>query len=564
MNEESVSRTLSQRRFSRRRALSIAATGAGGFTFFAACGGRRSPTNAGSNSSGQLVKPKSGGQLSLSDSYDPSTFDPATKLSEVGRLMVWTNDSLLSFKTGSVVPYDQVIIQPGLADRWESPDGQSYTFHLHPSISFANLAPVNGRAMTGDDVKWTYEYLARSGQFKNQKLAPSSAASMLAGLDSVQMPDPNTVVVRFTQPYSPFIRYAASQWLPILPHEIFDADGNFSKRMVGTGPFQLDVGSSQRGSRWVYKKNPTYYRTGLPYLDQVNDVILTENSTENAAFQSKQIDILDYNGLTADTVQLMTKSVPNAATIQHLQPQYYHLYMNVSHPPLDDQRVRQAMALSVDRDAFIKTFANGQGQWALAASVPGLFTEAEIKQIVKLDPAQAKQIVTQAGHPDGVDVEFIYATSYGDQFVSILQLLQSQFKKGGINVTLKGLEHATESGRRRSGDYQLGITPRGQGLPLEPDSALYGMFYPGSTDNQTRVNDPQLTPLLEAQRRELDPAKRKDLWRQAIRRVNEEPWAIGIFFGTALEMHQPGVKNFSRNMADESSARYLTEVWQEK
>jgi peptide/nickel transport system substrate-binding protein len=557
-----MNRSSRYRPISRRRSLQVLGAGAG-TGVLAACGSRNgSSQKAAAPARGG--QPRSGGQITLADAYDASTYDPATKLAEVGRIMAWTNDSLLGFKSGSDVPYDHQEVIPALAARYEQPDAQTYTMHLQPGATFANLAPVNGRPLTPVDVKFTYEYLARNGQFAGGRLTPSSAAPMLGGLDRVETPDASIVQIHFAQPYAPFLNYAASQWLPILAHEIFDADGDFSKRVVGTGPFQMDVTASQRDSRWVYKRNAAYYQKGLPYADQVVDLTLAQNASQDAAFQTKQIDILDYTGLTAERVQQLQKSLPGAMSNSHLDSQGYVIYMNVSKPPLDDVRIRQALGLAIDRDEFIQTFSGGKGEWALAGANPGMFTHDEITQILKRDPAQARQLVQAAGYANGVDIEFIYATSYGDLFVSLLQLLQSQWKKAGLNVTLKGLEHASETGRRRSGDYQLGMTPRGQGVPIEPDSSVYGMFYPGSTDNQGRVNDPQLTPLLDAQRRELDSTKRLDILRQAIRRINEVPWCLAVFWGTSYDLHQSYVRNFARNISDVSSARYLTSVWVDK
>jgi peptide/nickel transport system substrate-binding protein len=549
-------------RIPRRKAIGLAAAGAGTLALLTACGrGKNSAGEASPVSGTQANKPATGGMLAVGISDDPQTFDPSAQRTDTGRIMLWTNDSLLSYKSGSAVKYEEMLVQPGLAERRESPDAQTYTFHLHNDIRFANLPPVNGRALTAEDIKWTYEYLSRSGQVAGRKLPPSVVGAMLAGLDQIQTPDPNTAVVKFQAPYAPFVSYVASQWLPILAHEIFDADGDLSKRSVGTGPFQLDPTASQRGSRWVFKKNPTYYRSGLPYLDQITELILPEDATQDAAFQSKQLDILNYGGLPLDTVDRIKKAVPDAVRYDHLWTSYYHLDINVSVPPLNDQRVRQAISRCIDRDAFIKTFSNGQGQWALAASTPGLFTDTQIKQILKYDPAQAKQLVNQAGYPNGVDLEFIYGTFYGNEFVSILQLFQSQMRQGNINITLKLLDHTAEHDRRHSGSYQLAMVPRPSGFPLEEDSMLYGMFYPNLASNDGRVNDPQLTQLLVQQRQETDPAKRRDLWRQAIRRVNEVPWALGLFFGIRSELWYPAVKNYAPNMSAESEGMYLTDAW---
>jgi peptide/nickel transport system substrate-binding protein len=549
------------RGLSRRQALGLAA-GSGMAGMLMACG--RSTGGASTTGATQASQPKQGGTLNVAQSSDdPSSFDPVTQHKETGQTMLWTNDALLSFKTGSGVQFTQMDVLPGLAERWESPDAQTFTFHLRPGLKFANLPPVNGRALTSDDVKWTYEYLSRTGQFAGKNLPPSVVATMLEGITQVQTPDPGTAVVTFKAPFAPFVSYAASQWLPVLAHEIFDADGDFTKRAVGSGPFQLDAAASQRGTQWVYRRNPTYYRQGLPYADQVNNHVLADDATQNAAFDTRQLDILTEAGMTLAGVVQHEKAVPGSARLSAPNSNYYHLFMNVTKPPLNDPRIRQAINLCIDRDEMIKTFGNGGGQWALAGATPGMFSDDEAKKILKYDPAQAQQLVSQAGFPNGVDLVDVYAPSSGDTYVSVMQLLQAQLKKGNINLTLKSTDHTSQADLRRSGNYQVDLQPRGSGLPLDADSILYGDFYPGLASNYGRVDDPQLTPLLLQQRQEPDITKRTEIWKQIITRVNTVPWAVGLFFGTLFQIGQPSVHNYAPNMSADASL-YLTEVWTSK
>ena len=123
------------------------------------------------------------------------------------------------------------------------------------------------------------------------------------------------------------------------------------------------------------------------------------------------------------------------------------------------------------------------------------------KEILSYDPAKAKQLLEAAGFSKGLDVEFVYNGAYGDIFNTRAQLLQSQLKKVGINLALKPLPGNEDALRRRSGDFQFNITPRGQGVPQDIDSYIYGMFHPKSADNYGRINDPELTPLLERRQR---------------------------------------------------------------
>lgn len=542
---------LQRKRLSRRSALGgLALAGAGVAAFAAACKGPKAGGRpSGSTSTNQPGKPTYGGQLNLGAKQDPNNFDPAPETKATALYLGLTNDGLLGFKTGPDVPYDDVSVVPRLAERWETPDAQTYTFHLQNGVKFADLPPVNGRALSAADVKWSYEYLSRSGALSN--LPPTPSKSLFEGLEQIETPDPATVVVRFAQPFAPFSHYAASEYCAILAHEVFEQDGGFSKRQVGSGPWQLDLAGTRHGERWVFKKNPAYFAAGRPYIDQVNYLVIPDDAANNSAFLANQLDILDYSGMTIDTAEQIRKAAASAVQSEHADPSGGRIYLNVARPPLTDARIRKAIALSINRDAFIKAFAKGDGEWALEGSRPRLFTQEETKQILKYDPAQAKQLVGQAGFANGVELDCPFpGTQYGAQFVSELQLLQAQLKASGINLRLRSVDQATASKARRTGDYQLTTTPAGGfAANMDLDSVLFGLFDPKSASNFGKVNDPDLTVLLEAQRRELDPAKRTALIKQAVHRINETPWGLALFYGKVYNFWHPAVKNYAPNVA---------------
>jgi peptide/nickel transport system substrate-binding protein len=548
------------RRLNRRTVLT--STGVG--VLLAACRGTNVQNSHGSSSagSGQNGRPRSGGILRnarRTDAGDSGDFDPAKKSSDVAASSFAYN-TLLGPKTGPSVGYSDLTLRPELAESWETPDPQTYIFHLNKSVRFANLPPVNGRELTSADAKWTYEYLSRTGDM--QKLPAANSQTLFSGLNGIEAQDPATLVVRFKEPFVPFLSYAATNYLPILAHEIFDADGDFTKRLVGSGPFQLDTQSSKPGSAWIFKKNPGYFQQGQPYLDQLNWLVLPDDASQQAAFQTGQLDILsnDDNGLEFNAYQQIKKSVPNAAGFHYPDPREPYIYMNVTKPPLNDVRIRQAINLALDRDAFIKTTAQGQGEWAAAAALPGLFTQEELKQFLKHDPAEAKRLVQAAGYSGGLDIEFTF-TRFSDTFASIVQLFQAQVKPAGINIKLHELDSAVDAARRRTRDYFLDITPGPPGLASDPDSILYPLFYPENAGNRGGVNDPDLTSLLVAQRRETDPDKRRAIVRQAVRRINEVPWAVALYYPTSYWMWSPNVKNYFPNLAREEP---VTDCWLEK
>ena len=549
-------------RLSRRRAIGLTSAGAGAAAFLAACGGNRNGASGKTTASSAPGKPKSGGHLTLSQTSDPSNFDPSIKSGGSAQIMGLTNNRLVGLKTGADVKFEDVILIPELAQKWEAPDAQTYTFHLQPNVQFANLPPVKGRAVTAADVKWSFEYLTRSGALKDKKLPPSTVATLFEGLEQIDAPDDNTVVMHLAQPFSPFLTYVSSEFGSVIAHEIFDQDGDFVKHTAGTGPWQLDTTATQKSARWVFKRNPTYFQEGLPYIDEIDNLVLPDPATSKAAFQTRQLDHWQGTDVTKDIVDQMKRAVPDIDVEQHLNPDPNHVYLNQQNPILRDLRVRQAIALSIDRDEFLKVFSAGQGEWALAASLPGFFTHGEIHQIIKYDPNQAKQLASAAGYPNGVPVSLLYPYDMGQTRIQIAQLFQAQLKNGGINLALEAVDYATYSARKRTGNYDIGMDPRTGIGDADPDGTLYAVFHPGSSGNYAHIDDPVLTPLLEAQRRELDQNKRTPIIRQAVQRIADQVWAVALFFGISYDLAQPYFKNYAPNRA--AWGERFTTSWLEK
>lgn len=544
MSDNSRRPALLASRLSRRRLTSIAAGGSA--TLLVSCASKTSQKQKPSPASGPAGAAQYGGQVNFAISYDSPSYDPATSSNpnQTAEVLGFATDSLLGFKAGPDVPYNTLALEPKIAERWEEPDAQTYILHLRAGVRFADLPPAGGRTVTSADIRWSYEYLTRLGQFK--PLLPSIKAGLFEGLERVETPDSSTVVMHFAAPFAPFTTYAASVFSAILPHEIADQDGDFGKRIVGTGPWQLDPSASQRDVRETYKKNLSYFTSGRPYIDQVSRLILKDNATANAAFQTRRIDTLDYPALSYGTVEQMKKAVPSAVVYEYLDPSPGQFYINATKPPLNDLRIRRAIALSVDRDELLRVLAGGRGEWAPAGALPGLFTPEETRQILKHDPAQARQLVSAAGYGGGVDVELLYpAGKYGDAGDTLVQLLQAQLKQGGVNLALRSIDQTAEGIRKHNNDFQLDYT--GVTIQNDLDDYLFGYFHPKSGHNYSKVNDPQLTPLLEAQRRETDQAKRRELWRQAAERVNDQVWAIAFQYVRRSQLWWPHLKNYAPN-----------------
>ena len=548
MNEERYSSRSRRSRMTRRRLLRAAgAAGTALAVVASACGSRPTPKDSGAapTSNG---KPQTGSKFTLAVTTDPVDWDITRTGNSVPAPtgLSYAYESLLSFQRGANVPYGQLKLQPRLADKYETPDAQTYTFHVQPGAAFANLAPVNGRAVASDDVKWSFEYSSRSGQFANAKLPPALFASFFEGLDSIQTPDPRTVVITFGTPFAPFLNYAAADYNPVMPHEIYDKGGSLKDQIVGSGPFQLDVTGTQPGSRYTFRRNPTYREKGLPYIDEVNWLVIHDTSSTVAAFQANQTDYLNGAVLPTPQVASLQKSMPAAKLFSNLSISPLNLYTNLrpGSGPLADQRVRQAITMSIDRDEFIKSIEGGEGGWAMAGAFVDTWTQDEIKQILKYDRTAAKQLLSAAGYPNGVELEFTYpGTQFGDKSIQQYQLLQAQLKTVGINLNLRDLDPAAYAQNNASAKFTMNA--RNKAVFGDVDSYLYATYFSTSKTNYNGCNDPQLDALILAQRREPDPVKRREAVRAASKYLNQTAQGIAINYGPAREFISQRVQNYA-------------------
>jgi len=523
------------------------------------CGpaGQSPPTGSGEDPG----TPRYGGVLNVEVTTDPWDWDISySKSSPNDDGIALAYDSLLTFKTGQELEYNELIVQPKLAERWEvSPDARSFTFHLRKGVKFQDLPPVNGRELTSADVKFTFEYRTRSGQFKDKKLPQGEVDYIFEGLERIETPDPYTVVVHFKAPFIPFVNYAASDWNPILPREIYDQDGHFRERMVGAGAYILDTAATQKGSRWVWKKNPRYWDSGKPYLDEIRWLVIPHDATAQAAFQTKQLDILD--GVEYQDAQTVTKGSPQALQLRHLGAVAGLMYFSMvpaRGSPLQDVRLRRAMQRAVDRDEINRVAMGGQGEWGVSGAFHGLFTEAEARQLQKQDPEEARRLVIEAGYPNGVSLEWPVPGDTAQSDVSVMELLQAQLKKAGINIDLVFLDRASQRGKRRSGDFDID----GQMFPAlglmhdDPDSVVFGRLFSKSRQNYGKMNDPEVDRLVVASRAESDPEKRREIMRAAARRVTEMAYTVALLHGPSWDFWQPHVMNFKPNFGSQAAYEF--------
>ena len=488
--------------------------------------------------------PKSGGVLNtVGDDLTDFDLSNQGKTIENSRDHGLVYDTLLRFKRGPGAGFVSQILQPRLAERWEvSTDGRAFTYYLHRGAKFADIPPVNGRELTAADVKWSMEYYSRTGEMKDKKLPPSQMAPLYEGLEGIDTPDPYTVRVRFKEAFAPFPNYSASQWMPIAAREVFEADGNLSKRLIGSGPYTLDLQNSQKDNRWVFTKNANYWGP-KPYLDSIRRLIIPDDSTRQAAFLVKQVDILPIAGNYLSAVDVQ-KANPAAVMVVNLNPSPRNLFLSQKSLPLQDIRVRKAISLGFDKDEYNTVWSGGKGAWGLTGSFPGLFTDAEAHEMLKFDPEQAKRLLADAGYGGGLKLTMMPLSGTG----VAEQLIQAQMKRIGIDITFVVLPREQNRAKLYVGDFDM--VPQGDGGINDADfDGLQYSYYSESPQNWSVIKDPDLDKLVVAQRREADPGKRRDAQRAVVKRINDMAWNPGGTFAAKVVFAQPYVKNYAPHFA---------------
>lgn len=507
-------------------------------------------------------QPRSGGRLNLRLSGDFTSFDTTLGAGRDPVIARHVRNRLLGYKTGPDVKYEDAVLGPELAERWEvSPDARTYTFHLRKGVKWHDLPPVNGRELTSADVKTSFDYWGRTGQFADKKMKASRVTDPIEGLEKITTPDPYTVVLSYRAPFVPLAHHMASAPSVIMPAELLEAEGGHpTHSVIGTGAYYLDEAAGQKGTRYVWRKHPGYFQAGKPYLDEFYQLLIPNEAAARAAFQVGQIDLFTED-ITIQTGEEFAKANPNAVRYEYPMTRTGTLIFNERPGYLfADGRLRKAFSLALDRDEFIRTFSKGQGQWALTHSQPGMFTQEETKRILRHDPTEAARLVKEAGYANGVDIEARFSVNDPEESVSALQLVQAQMKKAGINLVLTPTEHTEFSNLRKDGKHQLFIYQTGNFTP-EVDGALIPLQTRRDPSNYSGMEEPAFNVIAQKSRAETDPVKRKELVRQAIRFINEGYHAGQfLYVGVGLQFWHPYVKNYHPNGAADDGRSYMPKV----
>jgi peptide/nickel transport system substrate-binding protein len=517
-------------RVTRRRVLAgAAATGTGLSTLWlAACGGgtnardqrqqaQQAQVQTGNTAAQQqTANVKTGGTLNyLAATSDAATgWDPHKSFSfKTHTALSYSHERVMEFKFGPDAEPGDYTAVPGLAEKIEQPNETTFTATLRRGVKFHNKAPVNGRELVAEDVKYTIDRMIQR-KFTYRNIFEDI-------VDRIDTPDKYTVRFTLKFPYADFPVNLANHYAWIVARESVDAarDGDISRadQAIGTGAFMVE--SFEPGQKAVYVKNPDYWGKDaagrqLPYLDRVVTFYSADQATQEAMIRSKQVDVGNVN---LPSVAAVKNSNPELQWWQALNAGGDVFYFRLDKNETRDLRVRQAIAYGFDRRGWLRSqyvdtgvINNGP---PLPASYAGWFVDTkdlgEGAEYFNYKPDEAKKLLAAAGTStiNGV-MDLANAQGYGQATFDRGQLAANLMQQIGINLRLNPKEYGDWLATGHAGVYDSFAFG-----PLTPlvamDDWLWGMHHTKSVTNKAHSNFPDLDALLDRQRGLYNAEERK-------------------------------------------------------
>ncbi len=326
-------------------------------------------------------------------------------------------------------------------------------------------------------------------------------------------------------------------------------------KIVSNGPFVLQFRRIRDRIRLV--KNPYYWNRDAVRLEVV-DILAVESYTTNLnLYFTEQVDWIPT--VPPEVVAELRKRRPNEFRSFPLLGTYYYL-LNTGRPPLDDVRVRRALAMAIDREQIVEKVVRG-GQRPLQSMVPEIISRYvpgyRPQQGPTFNVAEARRLLAEAGYPGGRNfppIDILYNTSEAHQ--AIAELVQSQWQQHlGIKVGLRNQEWAAYLSSRRRGEFSV-ARAGWIGDYVDPVTFL-DMFSGESPLNNTRWNNPEYNQLLEEARLERDPLVRLQLLERAERILMDELPAIPLYEYVSQNLVRPYVRGFFDNPKDFHPLKYI-------
>ena len=398
-------------------------------------------------------------------------------------------------------------IRPYLAEAWEiSKDGFVYTFNLKKGVTFHN-----GKGLGADDVRWSIEY----GQ-QPKNLAYGGAE--LQTIASVEVLEPYRIRLTLREPMASFLSLMTTlQTLPILPKDSLITGEKPKVFPPGTGPYRFE--QWKPGQELVLTRFAGYWQRGLPKIERLEIKIVTDPEARFLALRAGEFDLIEkmppqhVSKIQNGEIRDIKAAIAEGSGIQGL-------VFNTKKPPFDNVKIRQVVAHAVDPEEILKGAYWGIGSVVNQKMFPGspwYFPVPERKR----DLSKAKLLLKDAGYGPGFRVKL----SGGQQAERELAIVQSELREAGVEVEIQLRDPPTHRVSLRNGEFEFATT--GANIFLDPDQNYFDYFHTEAGEgsrgrNTSRYSSLRVDRLLEEGWKNLDPQKRRKIYREFVELIHHE------------------------------------------
>lgn len=471
---------------------------------------------------------------------------------------VETSEYVVEIFGGLVTLDTDLKVQPDIATSWDVTNGgKTYTFKLRDNVVFHQ----GGRRVTAADVKYSIERAADPanasptvkaylGNVVGLKERFDNKAAAISGLKVI---DDQTIQFDLLEPSDYFIfelTYPVS--FVVDKDQIEKNPRNWTKQPNGTGPFKLAEFTPAEKIRLV--RNDRYH-LGAPKLDEVvfelgGGSLLTRYENDELHVGAFPASLLDAVKGGTNPLSKDYRSVPNMAT--------YYFNLNPTKAPFDDPKVRQAFAMSIDREKINNVLFYNALRVAdgfLPPEMPG-YTESVTSY--KYDPAKAKQLLQESKYAGKLPRVVLSYSGSGGTPGDLLVAIQKGWEDAlGVTVELQAIDSSAFLREQRQGKFQMLSDGWAADYP-DPENFLGKLFASDSPLNYSKYNNAEVDKLLLAARRETDRARRYELYKQAEQKIVDDASIIPTYWPVDHQVIKPCVKGYPSVSMTIPKYRYIT------
>jgi peptide/nickel transport system substrate-binding protein len=434
----------------------------------------------------------------------------------------------------------KMVAEPDLATGWTANEALTeWTFTLRKGVTFHDGSPC-----TAKDVVASFTAIL------DPKVA-SPARTNVGPIDTVVAQDDTTVVFRLKAPYADLPVALAYNNARIVPAAIADGKlDTLSHTAIGTGPFKLV--SYEPDRQVVVARNANYFDPARPYLDRVEVVVYPDPTAEASALLSGDTDLMAN---TTPSEFPRFKGARGVVPLRIPSGQFLNVNMGCDQAPFKDVRVRQALALTVDRTAMVGFVAQGYGTPGNDTPLSPAYHFYKDIPLKQRNIAAAKKLLADAGHADGLDLTLI-ASDTPSTRTQLAVAMREMAKPAGFRINVQTMPHATYLAQVwKKGPFYVGF----YNMQATADAIFSLLYTSNAAWNETRWNNAEFDKLVDAARVTTDEAKRRDLYGQAQELMHRDvPSVIPVFFDL-LSGRRDWVEGYE--LHPRGSLFRLDEVW---